>query len=293
MKEMRYTENMKAEKALNDYLEYLEIERGRVPRTIENYRRYITTLLTWGSVNNIQEINETLVRKFRMYLNRDRKLNKHTQNYYLIALRGFLIFCAKKNIQTLAADKIELAHTTSRELNLITPTELQRLLNTTKGSSLIALRDKAIMEVLFSTGMRVSELCNLNREKLEHSKEELSIKGKGGKIRVVFLSKRAQETLGEYLAKRRDIEPALFPLTPRSIQRIIARRGTQAGITKKLTPHVLRHVFATDLLQAGADMRSVQTLLGHANIATTQIYTHVTNPQLKKIHQSFHGKSRN
>lgn len=294
------------QKLINDYLEHLEIEKGRALKTVDNYRRYLERFTHFSKAASPKDVTEKSVRSFRLALNRE-GVGKKTQNYYLIALRGFLSYLAKHDIESLPAEQIELARVAEKELDLISPEELNRLLEAADGKSLQSLRDKAILELLFSTGMRVSELCNLDRDKTNPpagGQEEISIKGKGGKIRVVFISDRAQDALKKYLNERADIDPALFVrtrntkagetlrLTPRSVQRILIHYAKKAGVSKKLTPHVLRHMFATDLLSAGADIRSVQTLLGHASISTTQIYTHVTNPQLKKVHEQYHGKKR-
>jgi len=296
----------------NRYLEHLEIEKGASQRTLQNYKRYLERFLTWSKIQNAQDIDQELVRQYRLYLNRlhEGDLKKVTQNYHLIALRGFLRYLAKHDIKTLSPEKIELAKNEQREIEILNEEELKRLLEmpiVAQGNQknlLTRLRDKAMLETLFSTGLRVSELCSLDREKINLEKGEFSIKGKGGKIRVVFLSEKAKEFLKKYLDKRIDVDPALFirikkgamqsnlRLTPRSIQRIVQKWATIAGIIKQITPHTLRHSFATDLLAGGADLRSVQALLGHANIATTQIYTHITDKGLKEIHQKFHDKKR-
>ena len=344
------------------FLEHLEVEKGRSLKTVENYDRYVKRFLEFARIADPKEISEEILRKYRLWLNRivlrdGNNLNKKTQNYYLIALRAFLKYLAKRSVASLPPDKIELAKTPQRELDLITAEELQRLLDAplkdTAGSakqnfshfttrvlpistlaplarnsgrtlprslpagkageagsdatqnsalpnSLRALRDKAILELLFSTGLRVSELCALNRDNFSEAKSgEISIRGKGGKIRVVFVSDSARQAVKNYLEKRTDTEEALFVsvappsrLTPRSVERMIKQRATEAGISKKVTPHVIRHCFATDLLSNGADLRSVQALLGHSNITTTQIYTHVTDKQLRDVHKNFHGKGR-
>jgi|SRR3989338_38434 len=288
-----------------EYLEYLEIEKGRSLLTIRNYKRYLSDFFDFAKIENPKDIGDDLVRKFRLYLNRKKdkngkELKRKTQNYYLIALRGFLKFLAKKNVASYSAEKIELAKTESREIEIISDDELERLLSAPEKDSLKSLRDKAILETLFSTGLRVSELCGLNRENIDFKRGEFSVRGKGDKIRLVFLSETAKEAIKKYLDKRTDIEEALFAnlnknpsrLVSRSIERIIKFYAAKAGISKKLTPHGLRHIFATDLLRGGADLRSVQTMLGHSSISTTQIYTHITNPQLKQIHQIFHAKRR-
>lgn len=285
------------------FLEYLEVEKGRSLKTVENYARYVKKFLEFAKIKFPPQINDEVLRKYRLYLNRLEKsdgggLNKKTQNYYLIALRVFLKYLAKRSVPSLPPERIELAKTPQRDLDLITAEELQRLLNI-KGNESKDLRDKAILELLFSTGLRVSELCALNRESFSEAKSgEISVRGKGGKIRVVFVSESAKQAVKNYLDKRADTEEALFigekrsRLTPRSVERMIKRRAIEAGISKKVTPHIIRHCFATDLLSNGADLRSVQALLGHSNIATTQIYTHVTDKQLRDVHKNFHGKAR-
>ncbi|MCH7883560.1 tyrosine-type recombinase/integrase [Patescibacteria group bacterium] len=293
-----------------EFLEYLEIERGRSLKTLDNYRHYLDGFFDFSKVNSATEITEDAVRNFRLGLNR-RNLKRRTQNYYLIALRGFLKYLIKRGIKSLAPEKIELAKVAEREIDLIGEDELERLLEEPRGDSLKNSRDHAILELLFSTGLRVSELCALNRDSPNLKKGEFSVRGKGEKVRVVFLSDSAKDALKTWLNKRTDIDEALFinfkpgnihlgvkrpneglRLTSRSVERIIKHYAIKAGISKKVTPHVLRHCFATDLLANGADLRSVQMLLGHANISTTQIYTHVTNRQLKEVHRAFHGRRR-
>jgi site-specific recombinase XerD len=280
------------------FLEYLEVEKGKSLKTIENYDRYLKRFFEFAKIKDAKDISDDLVRRYRMWMNRlktpnGQELNRKTQNYYLIALRMFLKYLARQGIESLAPERIELAKTPQRDLDLITEEELLRLLDAPKGNDLRPLRDKAILELLFSTGLRVSELCSLNCDHINEAKSgEISIRGKGGKIRVVFISDTAQKALKEYLSKRVDVDEALFPLTPRSIERIVKYYAIKAGIPKKVTPHILRHCFATDLLSNGADLRSVQSLLGHSSITTTQIYTHVTDKQLREIHKTFHGKHR-
>ena len=296
----------------NQFLEYLEIEKGRSIKTVENYDRYLTRFLTHTRLSSPAKITETTVREFRLHLNRQAgtsgTMKLKTQNYYMISLRAFLKFLRKRDIESLNPERIELAKVGQRDLDLISSDELGRLLDGPSGNTLSALRDKAIMELFFSTGLRVSELCSLNRD-LDLSRDEFSVRGKGEKVRVVFLSPTAKKSIKEYLDKRGDIDDALFiraarkgkqkklkdsdqRLTPRSVERMIKLYATKAGITRKVTPHVIRHSFATDLLENGADLRSVQALLGHANIATTQVYTHVTDKHLREVHQKFHGKRR-
>ena len=296
------------------FLEYVEIERGRAINTVKNYDHYLTRFLDFTKNDNPANINEEMIREFRLWLNRQstgnnratgETLSKKTQNYYLIALRAFLKYLARQEIKTITAEKIELAKVGERSLDLITHAELSRLLKSPKGNDLKNLRDKAILELLFSTGLRVSELCSLNRD-LDLSSDELSIRGKGGKVRVVFISDDAKNAVRAYLSARKDMSDSLFvqignelakktkngefgSLARRSIERIVKQHATKAGISKRVTPHVMRHMFATDLLSNGADLRSVQIILGHANINTTQIYTHVTDKHLKDIHKKFHN----
>lgn len=279
-------------KLKKEFLEYLEIEKGRAVKTVENYDRYLRRFFEFAKLSEPRAISEDLVRKYRLYLNRA-NLDKPTQNYYVIALRMFLKYLSKRNIESLDAEKIELAKLPERQLDLLDTSDLERLLRAPNGDSLKILRDRAILEMFFSTGLRISELCNLAVDDINLKRGEFSVRGKGGKIRVVFLSDRASAVLANYLEKRSGAEDErLFPMTPRSIQRMIKKYAIKAGITKKVTPHVLRHAFATDLLQNGADLRSVQAMLGHANISTTQIYTHFTDKQLKEVHKAFHGRRR-
>src|SRR3989338_1335517 len=276
-----------------EFWEYLEREKGRAVKTAENYDRYLKRFFEFAKIAEPKNITEDLVRKYRLYLNRA-NLNKPTQNYHVIALRMFLKYLAKRNIESLDAEKIELAKLPERELDLLDISDLERLLAAPTKNSPRAIRDKAILEMFFSTGLRISELCNLKIDEINLKRGEFSVRGKGGKIRVVFLSDRAKSALANYLEKKGGVaDEKLFPMTPRSIQRMIKKYAIKAGIAKKVTPHVLRHAFATDLLQNGADLRSVQVMLGHANISTTQIYTHFTDKQLKEVHKAFHGKRRN
>jgi site-specific recombinase XerD len=293
----------------SQFLEYLEIEKGRGVKTVENYDRYLNRFLTFAKVKAPGDITEQMVREFRINLNRSAgtsgTMKKNTQNYHLIALRAFLKFLRKRDIESLNPERIELAKVGGRDLDLITAGELGRLMGGPEGDELPQLRDRAIMELFFSTGLRVSELCNLNQD-LDLTRDEFSVRGKGEKVRVVFLSEAAKKAIAAYLKKRGDMSEALFVsygkgqpktkdlprLTPRSVERMIKQYAIKAGITRKVTPHVIRHSFATDLLENGADLRSVQALLGHANIATTQVYTHVTDKHLREVHRAFHGKRR-
>jgi len=296
------------------FLEYIEIEKGRSLKTVENYDHYLTRFLDFAKIKEPKEITDNVIREFRLWLNRQSAgsnkpagdtLKKKTQNYYLISLRAFLKYLARREIKSLPADRIELAKVGERHLDLISAQELRRLITAPDGDDIKSLRDKAILELLFSTGLRVSELCSLTRD-LDFTLDEFSVRGKGEKVRLVFLSDDAKKAVKEYLKKRTDMDDALFvkvstetknngeslPLTRRSIERIVKHYATKAGISKKVTPHIIRHCFATDLLSNGADIRSVQTLLGHANIATTQIYTHITDKHLRDIHKMFHDKKK-
>jgi len=305
---------MNAEAAKRQFLEYIEIERGRAVKTIENYDRYLSRYFEQMKVKGVGDITEQNVREFRLWLNRQPgtaagSMKRRTQNYYMIALRAFLKFLRKRDIEAISPEKIELAKLPERQLDLITSAELERLMKapsdayakeTDEDKKITYLRDRAILEMLFSTGLRVSELCSLNSD-IDLSRDELSVRGKGEKVRVVFLSPTAKEAVRDYLKARKDMEEALFVdgrmnaphrITPRDVQRHLKTYVARAGITNVVTPHTLRHVFATDLLSNGADIRSVQQLLGHASINTTQIYTHITDSHLREIHKKFHGKNR-
>ena len=296
---------------MREFGEYLEIERGRSDKTTKNYAFYLNRFAEWAKWPNPGEITLEMVRKYRLYLNREiagrdeASLQKNTQNYHLIALRAFLKYCAKRDVKTLSADKIELAKQGTRHVTFLEPDELARFLSGPESDgSLVGLRDKAILEMLFSTGLRVSECASLLIEQVNLKRDEFTVKGKGSKHRIVFLADPAKRALKSYLDHRHDVSQFLFvrhdrarhealepaPLTPRSVQRIVDKYARLAGITKVVTPHTLRHTFATDLLRNGADIRSVQSLLGHESITTTQVYTHVTDKELKRVHQKFHGK---
>ncbi len=291
-----------------EFLEYLEIEKGRSLKTVENYDRYLKRFFGFTKINDPSKITDDKVREFRLWLNRQESnkkngetLKKKTQNYYLIALRSFLKYLVKRDVKSLSPDKIELAKVGERSLDLISHDELIRLMKAPDTQNLRGLRDKAILELLFSTGLRVSELCSLNND-IDLKKDEMAVRGKGEKVRVVFLSDTAKSAVSKYQKKRKDMSDALFVsfnkedpkrLNPRAVQRLVKHYAVKAGITKKVSPHVIRHSFATDLLQNGADLRAVQMMLGHANIATTQVYTHITDKQLRDVHKKFHGKNRN
>lgn len=298
-------------KVKTDFLEYLEVEQNRSQKTIANYDHYLTRLVDFaGEDLQVKGIDAELIRKWRLWLNRlgtnvSDELQKTTQNYHLIALRSFLKFCAKQNIPALSADKIELAHTTRKQVTFLNEQELERLLKQPDTTTVVGLRDRAILELLFSSGLRVSELVGLDRDHINLKRREFTVRGKGQKDRPIFISPAAAEWLERYLDKRQDNTKPLFVrysgnkqvdlsgnyhrLTARSVQRLVGRYALLAGITKRVSPHTLRHSFATDLLMNGADLRSVQAMLGHSNIATTQIYTHITDPHLKQIHERFHG----
>ena len=286
------------------FSEYLEIERGRSVKTVEAYDRYLARFFKFAKdISRLEDITAETVRQYRLWLNRQKgvtageTIKKNTQNYHLIALRTFLKYLALRGETVLSPSSIELAKLSARELNLISPEELERLLKAPDQTTSIGQRDRAIFELLFSTGLRISELCNLDRESINLKSDEFSVRGKGSKVRVVFLSSEAKNALKIYLDKRQDMAEPLFVsqkekrLTPRSIERFIKQYAIKAGIMKPVTPHTLRHSFATDLLRNGADLRAVQLLLGHANISTTQVYTHITDRELRSVHQRFHRKS--
>lgn len=302
MRQMSYNRNMtEIEKFIRDYLNYLEIEKNRSPKTRENYERYLAEFLKFAKIKTPKDITENIVREFRLNLAR-RNIKKITQSYYVIALRNFLKYLAKRDIKVLAPEKIELPKIPERQIEVLDYQEVERLLAAPKGNGLRSLRDKAMLETFFSTGLRLSELCNLSRY-IDLKSGEVSVRGKGDKLRVVFLSDDAKKAIQNYLAKRADAEEKLFvsldksgkvigKITSRSVQRMAESRAKEAGIPKKIHVHQLRHSFATDLLMNGADLRSVQELLGHANISTTQIYTHLTNKTLREVHRAFHGRRR-
>ena len=284
---------MKFTAAKQKFLEHIELGLGRSLKTVENYDRYLTKFAAAMHITDTAQIDEETVHRFRLVLNREGGLKKTTQNYYLIALRMFLRHLESTGEACLSPSVVVLAKTGMRDIDVITPDELKRLFKTTEGNGAEHLRDRAILETLFSTGLRVSELLSLKRD-VDLATREVVVRGKGEKTRVVFFSDTAIAAIREYRKKRTDMSDALFagrgnnPLTVRSAERIVAKRARQAGISKKVTPHILRHMFATTLLANGADLRSVQEMLGHANIATTQIYTHITNKRLKDIHRNFH-----
>jgi site-specific recombinase XerD len=308
---------MNLQDAIRRFLEYLEIERNCSSLTIRDYEQYLTLFLTWcnahSAVSQIKDIDQEVVRQFRLYLarktdSRGRFLKRVTQNYYVIAIRALLRYLAKQDLNTLSPEKIDLPKTESRSLKFLNNDQFHRLLNTIDVSAKTGLRDRAMIEMLFSTGLRVSELVKLNRNQLNFDTREIGVIGKGQRARVVFLSDSCVFWLEKYLLKRTDEFEPLFirysrhleedsfgekmRLTTRSVERLVVGYALKARLPVKATPHTLRHTFATDLLIKGADLRSVQEMLGHKNVATTQIYTHVTNPQLKEIHKKFHSGNK-
>lgn len=307
--------NVFMEHLVDNFLQSIELEKNASEQTLRNYSHYLSRFLNWAEKENITEpkqIDINVITSYRQHLNRikDQRgngLSTKTQNYHIIALRAFIKFLHLRDFETLPAEKIHLAKQQGREINFLDPQEVERLMSACDLDKKNGFRDRAIIETLYSTGLRVSELVKLDREKLNSERKEASILGKGRKIRVVFFSEESIKWIDRYLKTRDDNDKALFihtaknqqddddknlRLTPRSVQRIIQKYAKRAGITKNVTPHVLRHTFATDLLFNGADLRSVQEMLGHSSVSTTQIYTHVTNSQLKDIHEAFHARTR-
>ncbi len=327
-----YNAFMTIGEAIRKYLEHVEVEEGKSRLTLRNYDHYLTTFLAFCDDEKIkepQQITQNVIHLYRLWLNRPKKhprnhetieRSRKTQNYYLIALRSFLRFLSDEEIQSLSPEKIQLAKVDNNAVTFLDADEIDRILAQPDLSEIQGKRDRAILELLFSTGLRISELTSLNRDDVQLDTGEFSVKGKGGKIRIVFLSEDATKYIKSYLYRRRDDNKALFirtqpnqyegtaddvpsksekateeenlRLTPRSVQRMVQKYAKEAGLAKKVTPHVFRHSFATDLLQNGADIRSVQELLGHSSITTTQIYTHVTNPQLQEVHRAFHARRK-
>lgn len=293
-----------------DYVESIEVEGGRSPKTAENYELYLERFVEFTEDIQTQHITTETIRKYRLWLNRYENPQKETlstitQSYHLIALRGFLKYLGDRGIESLTPDKIKLPKVTRKQVSFLHFDEVSQLLEVVPLDEESGLRDRAILELLFSSGLRVSELVNLNRGHVNTKRREFMVRGKGQKDRPVFVSKSAAERVDEYLAARLDNLPPLFlsysrnnvasqsgdyrRLTARSIQRMINKYARLAGITKHVSPHTMRHSFATDLLMNGADLRSVQSMLGHANIATTQVYTHVTDEHLREVHERFHS----
>ncbi len=296
-----------------DFIEHLEVEGGRMPRTAENYEFYLNRFVEFAGDITPDQITAELLRKYRLWLNRYKSLDGNelamiTQSYHLIALRGFLKYFSRRDIPSLAPDKIELPKTHRKQVTFLHYDEVVRLLEEIDTNEESGLRDRAIMELLFSSGLRVSELVNLNRDHINTKRREFMVRGKGQKDRPVYISESAADWVEQYLAARQDTLAPLFisysknveantsgdyrRLTARSIQRMVSKYARLAGITKHVSPHTMRHSFATDLLMNGADLRSVQSMLGHSNIATTQIYTHVTDAHLKDVYEKFHSESR-
>lgn len=312
--EMTQKTTSELKERIREFLEYCEVEKQHSRLTIRNYDHYLSRFAGWAGGNGVSrpgDITIDTVRNYRLWLNRyinrsGTPLKRMTQNYHVIALRAFLKYLSKRDVETLPADKIELGKTEKRTVEFMSPEECRRLLDAAGGKgTFTSLRDRSILELLYSTGLRVSELTSLDVEQVNLKRREFMVRGKGDKPRVVFISDDAADWLEKYLSKRgapmvplftRSSEPKAEPdgrdlrLTPRSIQRIVSKYARQAGLVKDITPHTLRHSFATELLQNGADIRSVQQMLGHASITTTQVYTHVTDRGLKEIHKKFHGK---
>jgi len=297
----------------SDFLEDLEVAHGRSARTAKNYDAYLQRFYEREHISSIGDISEETVRHFRRYLStlgRD-GLSLATQNYHFIALRQFLKYASRRGVKALGPETIQLAKLAERDIDVLYPEEVDQLLQAPEGDTLDALRDRALLEVLYSTGMRLSELLSLDRDDIRAKSAELPIRGKGNKVRVVFLSPSAKEAIKEYVEGRSDVDAALFirhnpasakatagaekgddlRLSPRSVQRLMKKYATKAGLTKDISPHTLRHSFATDLLSNGADVRQVQQLLGHASITTTQIYTHLTDVHLKEVHDLYHRRN--
>lgn len=308
------------EQSIRDYLEHIDLE-GKSRMTVRNYEHYLDVFLRFcddEKITRAEDITPETIKLYRLWLNRPQKhpvshyyieRGRKTQNYYLIALRAFLKHLLSQDIDTLPPEKIPLTKIEDRTITFLEPEEIERMIREPDIKTLQGMRDRAILEFLFSTGLRISELTNLDKENINLETTEFSVRGKRGKVRIAFISPGAVEAIRTYLAKRRDKDKALFirtqsnepeleeekkestlRLTPRSVQRLIQKYAKSAGLAKKVTPHVFRHSFATDLLANGADLRSVQELLGHSSVTTTQIYTHVTNPQLHEVHKAFHAR---
>ncbi len=307
---MRYAIYMYMSELLLDYIEHLEVEGGRSAHTAENYTLYLERFIEFTDDIIVDKITSETIRKYRLWLNRykncnDDELSTITQSYHLIALRGFLGYLSKRDIISLPPDKIELPKVSRRQVTFLHYDEIEQIIAQINTDNNTGLRDKAIIELLFSSGLRVSELVNLNRDHINTTRREFMVRGKGQKDRPVFISLSASICVDDYLRTRNDSLPPLFisysrnneisnsgdyrRLGARSIQRIINKYTRLAGITKHVSPHTMRHSFATDLLMNGADIRSVQAMLGHSSISTTQVYTHVTDQHLRQIHDKFHS----
>ena len=295
-----------------DYIEHLEVEGGRSAHTAENYTLYLERFIEFTNDITVDKITSEIIRKYRLWLNRyknnnDDELSTITQSYHLIALRGFLGYLSKRDIPSLSPDKIELPKVSRRQVTFLHYDEIEQILSQIDTSTVTGLRDRAIIELLFSSGLRISELVNLDRDHVNTTRREFMVRGKGQKDRPVFISESASLHVKNYLKTRSDSLPPLFisysrnnkatttgdyrRLGARSIQRIINKYTRLAGITKHVSPHTMRHSFATDLLMNGADIRSVQEMLGHSSISTTQVYTHVTDQHLREVHEKFHSNA--
>ena len=308
---------MSIKQLITDFLEDLEVAKNRSQRTIIAYSHYLNRFSQFLekslNITDPGQIDLEAIRQFRLYLTRykdqtEEPLSIKTQGYHLISLRSFLKFLAKRDINTLASEKIDLPKFEPRQISFLEAGELEDLLNAPKGTTIASKRDKAILELLFSTGLRLSEIAALGREDINFDRGEMRVVGKGRKERIVFISDSAKLAISDYLASRHDEDEALFirhslnadqvgdedslRLSVRGIERIVEKYAKIAGLTKKVSPHTLRHSFATDLLINGADIRSVQAMLGHSSIQTTQVYTHITNQQLKEVHDAFHATRR-
>jgi site-specific recombinase XerD len=295
-----------------DYIEHLEVEGGRSAKTAENYRLYLERFVEFTEDTKVGDITSEMIRKYRLWLNRyknnaDDDLATITQSYHLIALRGFLGYLSQRDIESLAPNKIVLPKVNRKQVTFLHYDEVERLISGIDITSEAGLRDRAIVELLFSSGLRVSELINLNRDHVNTKRREFMVRGKGQKDRPVFISEAAAGWVDHYLDVRDDALAPLFisysrnvepdttgdyrRLTARSVQRMVSKYARLAGITKHVSPHTMRHSFATDLLMNGADIRSVQSMLGHSNISTTQVYTHVTDEHLREVYEKFHSES--
>jgi site-specific recombinase XerD len=317
MAEKKKTSSTPLNRALTDFLEYMELEKERSPQTIQNYDFYLRRFVNFAKTKSVKTpkgIDQNLVKRYRLWLNQQTTaagdpLKSNTKNYHLVALRSWLKYLARRDVPTMAPEKIELGKMPERQVDFLDGSDLQAFLEAPLKSTqtkILKLRDKSILELLFSAGLRVSELVNLKQDSINLKRDEFTIRGKGGKLRICFLSNAAKHAISEYLENRKDTAEFLFirhdraskrnaeatPLTPRSVQRMVEKYAKEAGITKKVTPHTMRHSFATDLLMNGADIRSVQSMLGHSSITTTQIYTHITNQQLRDVHKAFHDRKR-
>lgn len=302
---------------IEEYLEYLSVERQVSPYTVRNYKLYLSRFASWLAKfypnTSVQELSPKMLKTYRTHLSRVKNekgeyLSSTTQGYYVIAIRSFLRYLLRNDYEVIPPDRLELPKGKEHSIKFLDYPHIESMMNKTNVETIQGLRDRAIMETLFSTGLRVSELTSLNKSTVNLDKKEFGVMGKGRKVRVVFLSPRTAIWIEKYLRARDDHFEPLFirhggkkveidepkngerlRLTTRSVQRIISKYGKLAHLPFEMTPHVMRHSFATDLLSHGAGLREVQEMLGHKNIATTQIYTHVTNPQLKNVHKKYHS----